>query len=119
MSLSLRIEDRPCPHCGRADATYSWNYTYNVSPMLTAAARDAGLTEAEYGGHMLAGIEGRAGDYVPKLRRLIEALRASPEKFRAANPSNGWGDYDRFVERLGDLLAHMESHPDADVRSFR
>lgn len=119
MSLSLYIEDKPCPHCHRSDETYSWNYTYNVSSMLALAARDAGFTEAEYSGQLLAGIEGRAGDYASKLRRLIDALRADPEKFRAMNPSNGWGDYDRFVEQLDNLLAQLELRPDAEVRTFR
>lgn len=134
MSLDVYITTNACAHCGREGTElFSWNYTYNVSDMLGAAAIACGVAtpkEAAAVGEpttavlfgrirMLDGIEGRAGDYVPKLEAILAELRKCPEKYRPMEPSNGWGSYDGIVSALGELLDALRKHPDAKVETWR
>jgi hypothetical protein len=41
----------------------------------------------------------------------IAAMKADPEKFKALNPSNGWGDHDSALAFLERVLAACEAHP--------
>jgi hypothetical protein len=56
-------------------------------------------------------------DTLPKFRSMLENLKADPDTYRAMNPSNGWGDYDRLVALLDQILIRaqeiVESVPDA------
>jgi len=120
VSLDITIRSAPCAHCGHGAESFQWNCTYNVSPMVHAAAMTAGLTEEEYpGGSLLAGIEGRAGDYAPRLARIIAALDADPERFRAMDAPNGWGTYDNLVPALRELLAALQERADWTVTTWR
>jgi|SRR5215475_11939134 len=57
----------------------------------------------------------KAEQLIEPLSRGIETLKADPDKFKAFNPSNGWGDYDDFVRWLENYLAACKRYPDADV----
>lgn len=37
------------------------------------------------------------------LGRIIQGLEADPDRFRAMNPENGWGDYDGFLDVLKEM----------------
>ena len=81
---------------GKEPATlkYDRNYTYNVSPMFYEAM----------GGDGIASIEGKTGEEAaPLLSQAIKAMVEEPEKYKAMNPANGWGDYDGALELLRDL----------------
>lgn len=39
----------------------------------------------------------------PGCSGFIEVFEADPDKFRALNPANGWGDYDGFLTALHDI----------------
>ena len=115
MSLDVTVTMPACSHCGRRDATYNWNYTYNVTHMTCVAAERAGFKHTR----MLDGIEGRASNYTATLRAIVEQLRADPETFRAMNPSNGWGDYDSYTRQLEVLLEQLEANPNSIVDTSR
>lgn len=121
MSLDLSIHTSACPnaceHCRLADdRVFEWGYTYNISGMIRDAARIAGVYSE---GHMLEGIEGRAGNYVEKLDKIITALKSTPDKYRAMNPSNGWGSYEELIPHLEKLLGALREWPDATVKAWR
>ena len=65
----------------------SWNYTHNCNDMM----RDAGYNWVySLGGQKVI-------DTIPKFQEMLQNLKHDPEKFRAMNPSNGWGSYDSLV----------------------
>lgn len=83
-----------------------WNYTYNVQPM-TAAAGLPSLT-------MLDGVPAPVA--VLALQVVLDRFDLDPDRFKALNPKNGWGDFDGFRQRLGELRAHLLLTPKATVR---
>lgn len=62
-----------------------------------------------------AGIRGldnmKASDAIPQLETAIQKLEADPEKYRAMNPSNGWGSYEGLIEVLKRLLENCREKP--------
>lgn len=60
-----------------------------------------------------------ARDLIEPLRAGLALLKSDPERFRRYNPSNGWGNYDGFVEWVERYLAACEANPDAEVRVSR
>lgn len=108
-----------CSHCWNEhtredrEEFFESNITHNLIKM----AREAGVYEAcwrpDENGMT------KAGQLIDPLKQGIERLKAEPERFRQFNPSNGWGDYDGFVEWLEAYLAACVEYPDADVRASR
>lgn len=45
------------------------------------------------------------------LDTIIKGLEADPERFRAMNPENGWGDYDRLVKVLTEMRNAVPEWP--------
>lgn len=84
----------------------SENYTYNISPMLYD-------TNDGWERIMKNNVSGAlAGEL---MTGIISRLEADPEKYRAMNPENGWGDYDsglKWCKHLRDLFAR---HPKCTV----
>lgn len=92
-------------------------YSRNITHNLTAMAREAGLYEAlwrpeENGIH-------KAWQLIEVLREGLNTLLMDPPKFKAHNPSNGWGDYDGLVDFVQQYLAACERNPQADVSVSR
>lgn len=83
----------------------TFHLTYNLSPMLRAAGMPAWKSF----------IGMRAGEAGPTWQTVADTLRADPERFKAMNPPNGWGDYDGAVEVISALAAACAKHPDATV----
>lgn len=82
--------------------------TYNLTRMWKAA----GLNLSEW--------EGRsASECVRELQLAVERMEADPDKFKALNPPNGWGDYDGLLEVLTEFRDHCEAHPKAKVTLWR
>lgn len=81
-----------------------WNYTHNCNGMV----RDAGVPD------WLQWDDGISSpDLVAKLATAIAGLEAEPDRFRAMNPSNGWGDYDSLLETLKEIHAQAVKFPSA------
>lgn len=86
------------------DGVY-WNLTYNVAPMLGAA---------DFGFRDVAGW--KASDAGPVIREALQRMLDDPERFKALNPPNGWGDYDGTIAVMAGLAAHCALNPDATLR---
>ena len=65
------------------------NYTSNVSRIW----REAGCDIAEFHGRPV-------GAFRAALIKAITTIEADPERFRAMNATNGWGDADGCVEHF-------------------
>lgn len=92
----------------------------NITHNLGAMAREAGLytylwrpEELGMGEHV------KAGQLTVPLREGLVRLRADPDKYKALNPENGWGNYDNLVELVRQYLEACETNPDATVRVSR
>jgi hypothetical protein len=85
--------------------TESFNYTYNISPMLYSAWDGAGLRD----------LHGRrAGAVVPFLRHAIKVLHADVDgRYEAMNPPNGWGSREGCTDWLARILKVCLENPDA------
>lgn len=92
---------------------FQGNITHNLNAMAAEAGvydvcwrpEENGITKAE--------------QLIEPLKKGLERLKAEPERFKALNPSNGWGDYDGLVEWLEAYLAACVENPNADVRASR
>lgn len=89
-----------------AEQTHDWweNYTSNVAPMWRAAGID------------LAECHGRPAAQVAEgLQGALQTMGEDPDRFRAMNPPNGWGDFDGCVAYLQRLLALCLATPQGYV----
>jgi hypothetical protein len=95
------------------DYIYQSNITHNLSRM----ANEAGLHEVLWrpGEHGLK----HARDLVEPLREGLAALQTEPDRFKAFNPENGWGDYEGLVDFVADYLGACLAWPDAEVDVWR
>lgn len=90
MSNDISIVRDACDKCGRGETNTEdeINLTYNLSPMLRAAGAKpwvdySGKPAREVGEEILA---------------VLDHMAEDPEKWRAMNPTNKWGDYDRCLQ---------------------
>ncbi len=88
------------------------NYTSNVSPMWTEAMVGNNL------GDLIEAAETNA-DLIPMLRLGIANMEDHPDRFRAMNPRNGWGDYEGALAYLRWMLAMCEAVPGGNVEVSR
>lgn len=112
-----------------------WNYTHNTSVMFYAALEDAGFVLApstrecwalplDGNGKLTHYPEGRGtiswwehlnGLSGPEgaayLDIIIRGMEADPERFRAMNPDNGWGDYDSVLKVLTEMRNAVPEWP--------
>jgi hypothetical protein len=106
----------------------AWNYTHNTNGMIAAAYETVTGTETKPSDFPILGkiigptwwlrLDGMSGaEGSEYLGQIIKGLEADPERFRAMNPENGWGSYDRLLE----VLREMKSASNAaccDVRRW-
>jgi hypothetical protein len=92
---------------------YERNITHNLGKMADAA----GVYKAMWWPEEI-GIA-TAKQLIDPLTIGLEALRADPEKFKAFNPSNGWGNYDGLVGFVESYLDAAKRYPEATVRISR
>lgn len=87
-----------CTHCG--GSSDNWNYTSNCAPMWRAAGLD------------IAAWDGRpVRAFAEAISVALVQLEADPEKFRAMNPSNGWGSYETLLPALEQLRRNVLAAP--------
>lgn len=112
MSLDLYLNAPPCDACGRSkEAIGSFNVTYNLSPMWHAAVPES---------RQLIKIDGMTGlESLELLRSGISALEEDPGKFKAMNPSNGWGSYEGLVWKVREMRDAATENPTAVWSSCR
>ena len=100
---------------------YSGNVTHNLGKM----AAEAGVYKAvwcldEYmaelhGEEKLPTAEWLSG----VIEEGLKDLRDRPMHYKQFNPANGWGDYEGFVEFLGDYLTALKTHPKAFIEVWK
>lgn len=82
------------------------NMTSNVGSMYRLVLP---ATEKRRAG--LPGLMGlRADVAAPLLRAALQAMEADPDRFRALEPANGWGNYESALRYLSTILAACEAH---------
>jgi hypothetical protein len=96
-----------------SETVYSANITHNLNKM----AREAGIYEALWRPEEI-GIA-KAEQLIAPLRDGLALLKSDPARFKAFNPSNGWGNYDGLARFVTDYLAACEEWPDAEVSVWR
>lgn len=92
-------------------------YWANITHNLNKMAAEAGIYEALWRPEEIAAK--KATDLIGPLADGLGLLKANPEKYKAFNPSNGWGDYDGLVSFVEKYLAACRENPDATVRVSR
>lgn len=60
-----------------------------------------------------------AADLIGPLCDGLALLKADPEKFKALNPKNGWGDYNGLVAFVEAYLEACKANPHAEVSVSR
>ena len=94
----------------RGHSEGQWNYTHNCNPMANDALRAAGIEPT--GGTWWWHIDDMTGpDGAAVLSAILDQFAADPERYRAMNPKNGWGDYDSFAEVLREMCAGLPEWP--------
>ena len=105
MSADVWIVLKQCECCGRSGDGAELNITYNLSKMLAEAGfmgwrEIVGKPAREVGAHIIG---------------VLDGMTVDPERWRAMNPPNGWGDYDQSLQdRMRRwALECIDSPPDA------
>jgi hypothetical protein len=107
MSLDVYLE------AIRPTTVYSDNITHNLGKMANAAGVYQHLWRPEELGITLA-IE-----LIAPLAAGLSALKNDPDKFKALNPDNGWGNYDGLVKFIEDYILACVENADATIRVSR
>lgn len=95
------------------DKVFGANITHNLASM----AREAGIYEMCWKPEELNITH--AHQLIPLLRGGLINLKLYPERFKAFNPENGWGNYEGLVEFMTNYLNACEAHPQARVSVWR
>lgn len=88
MSADLYLIRATCHTPGRSDESEDLNITYNLSAML----KEAGFEGWSWCTNKPAVIVGR------HMIAILNRMQEDPERWRAMNPPNGWGDYDKCLQ---------------------
>ena len=105
---------------------FSANVTHNLNTMAQAVKLNDVLGQGRSASTLYdalwrpdeVGIT-RACQLVPLLEEGLRTLRADPDKFKAFNPANGWGNYDQFVLWVESYLNACVENGDAEVSVSR
>lgn len=97
----------------RSRHVYSANITHNLNKM----AGEAGIYEHLWRPDEL-GIK-KAKELIEPLKTGLALLQSEPERFKAFNPSNGWGTYEGLCQFVADYLSACISCPEAEVSVWR
>jgi hypothetical protein len=96
------------------DATLSaFNITHNLNKMAEAVGLYEVLWRPEEIGITIA------SQMIEPLEKGIIDLEANPDKYKAYNPPNGWGNYEGFVSFCKSVLQKCREFPDAVVEASR
>lgn len=98
MSYDIDIEHQSIKVAREAGGleTEIGNYTYNCGSMFREASGGKGLSD-------LNGMNCKQAGYIVDF--VLDNFAKDPEKYRAMNPENGWGNFDSFreyIQKLGD-----------------
>ena len=97
LMINTGFEDREVLEIG--------NMTYNVAPMYMLAM---GKSLCDFNGK-------QCKDIIPILRCGWLHMETKPEKYKALNPPNGWGDYKTALDYLEKILDGCEYNPKCKI----
>ncbi len=97
----------------QATDVFDANITHNLTGMAQAAGIYKPIWRPEE-----CGIK-TAGDLVTILRDGLDRLISDPEKYKAHNPENGWGNYEAFVDWVDNYWSACKAFPDATINLDR
>lgn len=63
--------------------------------------------------------EVKGKDLIEPLEIGLALLKSDPDRFKAFNPANGWGNYEGLVEFVESYLEACKEYPDANVEVSR
>lgn len=92
---------------------YEANITHNLGKMANEAGIYKYLWRPEECGVI------KAHHLITPLTEGLNLLILNPERFKALNPENGWGDYDGLVLFVKSYIKACQLDPDAFVRISR
>ena len=82
---------------------FGWSMTWNVSPMYREAF-----------GHSITALDSLpAPEAAAKMEAALAKMEAEPERYRAMNPPNGWGDYEGAMRVLRQMASVCREYPKA------
>ena len=99
------------------DKTTNTVYDANITHNLNTMAEEAGIYKHLWRPEEI-GIS-KASELIEPLSAGLNEMRTDPERFKALNPENGWGDYDGLCDFVERYLIACNNHPDADIRISR
>jgi len=111
-----RYPDRE-PIVPLASVSVSTVYRANITHNLNRMASEAGIYKHLWRPDEI-GIE-KAEQLIEPLSVGLALLESDPERFKAFNPSNGWGTYEGLVSFVREYLSACERYPDATVSVWR
>lgn len=88
---------------------FSRNITHNLNKM----AKEAGLYDVLWNPESI-GIT-TASQLIPFLEKGIKELIANPDKYKAFNPPNNYGNYDNLIDFCKTVLHNCRENPDAVI----
>lgn len=97
--------------------THSRDFSANITHNLNTMAAAAGIYHHLWRPDEI-GIT-KASELIEPLAEGLALLRSDPERFKAFNPENGWGDYDGLVDFVSEYLDACLRNPDALVSVSR
>ena len=112
--------DEKFPGCEPIVATHEDSgdiFHANITHNLGRMAEQAGIYMAMWRPDEI-GVE-IAAQIIEPLEKGLELLRSNPDRFKAFNPENGWGDYDGLVQFAEEYLEACRHFPDARVYASR
>ncbi len=92
-------------------------FEQNITHNLGAMADKAGLYQCLWRPEEI-GIT-KARQLIQPLQEGLQRLLDEPERFKALNPTNGWGSYEGLISFVREYLRACEESPDADVHVSR
>jgi len=92
-------------------------YTANITHNLGRMAKEAGIYQHLWRPEEI-GVQ-KANDLIEPLKDGLALLQSDPERFKAFNPSNGWGDYEGLLRFVGGYLTACCWFPEADINVWR
>jgi hypothetical protein len=92
-----------------SETVYSANITHNLGKMAGEAGIYLPLWRPDEIGVT------KASQLIAPLREGLGLLCREPERFKALNPENGWGNYEGLVHFVANYLVACEEYPDAEV----
>ncbi len=92
-------------------------HCFNVTHNLTDMAQEAGIYKHVWRPEELNITT--ACELIEPLEKALNEMNDDPERFKKHNPSNGWGDYEGFLDFLRQYIEACREDPDAEISVSR